>query len=81
VKTGNWIEGRIGAKIVRLTGRWIAVKIDNRIELCIWTVLIDQIARHGQSVRIGQTDLIDQSDRTGRIGPDITSRFLENNAG
>lgn len=57
-KTGRWIEGKIGvrignligAKIVKLTDRWIAVKIDNRIELRRWTA------------RIGQTDLIDQSD-------------------
>jgi hypothetical protein len=46
VRIGN----SIGAKIAKLTDRWIAVKIDNRIELCRWTA------------RIGQTDLIDQID-------------------
>ena len=60
-RTGVRIGNSIGAKIVKLTGRWIAVKIDNRIELCRWTVLIVQ------------TDRIDQSDQTDQIDPDRTN--------
>ncbi|MEK7762832.1 MAG: hypothetical protein AAB433_14750 [Nitrospirota bacterium] len=56
MKTGNWTEGKIGvrignsigAKIVKLTDRWIAGTTVNWIELDRWTA------------RIGQTDLIDQ---------------------
>ncbi|NOS82402.1 MAG: hypothetical protein HOP32_12555 [Nitrospira sp.] len=61
MKTGNWTEGKIvvridssiGAMIVKLIDRWIAVTIDNRIELRRWTVL---------TVRTDRTDRTDRKD-------------------
>ena len=70
MKTGNWTEGKIGAKIVKLTDRWIAVKIDNRIELRGWTALIAQTDQTDQTDRI---DRIDQSDQTDQSDPDTTN--------
>ena len=68
MKTGSWTEGKIvvridssiGAMIVKLIDRWIAVTIDNRIELHRWTVL---------TVRTDRRDQIDRTDQTGRIDP------------
>jgi hypothetical protein len=45
--TGVRIGNLTGAKTVKLSDRWIDVKIGSRIELRGWTVLIDQIVQHG----------------------------------
>lgn len=69
MRTGNWTEG----KIAKLTDRWIAVKIDNRIELCRWTALIVLNGQTDQIDRIDQTDQRDWTDQTGQI--DLTDRI------